>query len=101
MEGACASLFPPWTQTLAVSLSAELRDAVHERVAAEGWPSPDELIEQALWDWLWDRDETPEMRASMRERIRESLADPRPSVPMEEAFDRLLDRRRGARTKDE
>ena len=81
------------------SLYAELSDAVHEKVAAEGWPSPDELIEQALWDWLWDRDETPEMRASMRER---GIArGPRPSVPMEEVFERLLDRLRGARTKDE
>jgi Arc/MetJ-type ribon-helix-helix transcriptional regulator len=102
MEGACASLLSAMDkQTLAVSVSAELVDAVRERVAAEGWPSADELIEQALWDWLWDRDETPEMRASMGERIREALTDPRPSVPMEDVFDRLLDRLRGARTKDE
>jgi antitoxin ParD1/3/4 len=88
-------------QTFQVSLTTELIDPVRERVAAEGWPSADELIEQAVWDWLWDRDETLEMRAYMRERIKESLDDPRPSIPMDEVFDRLLDRLRGTRTKDE
>lgn len=58
-------------------------------------------ITEALRRWLDGGPEEPELTAWMRERIKESLEDPSPDIPIEEVFDRLLDRVRRVRTKDE
>lgn len=53
--------------------------------------SPPGDLSEAEWDSILppiDEDD-PEWQAHAREKIREALDDPRPSVPIEEAFARL------------
>ena len=76
-------------ETLSVELAPELLRTVRERVEAGQFSSPGELVREALRAWLKSELEHEERIASIRARIRHSLDDPRPDVPLEEAFDRI------------
>jgi antitoxin ParD1/3/4 len=77
------------TETITVTLPAETARAIREKVESGGYASADEVIQEALRLLDDELIETPEFTTSMREKIRESIADPRPSVPMDEVFERL------------
>jgi putative addiction module CopG family antidote len=86
-------------ETINVTLPAEIVQAIREEVDNGVYASADEVIEEALRLHLGQEDETdePELTAHMRERIRQSLAEPGPDVPMEEVFDALERRLREGR----
>jgi antitoxin ParD1/3/4 len=85
------------TETITVTLPAETVRAIREKVDRGAYASADQVIEEALR--LLDEEvvETPEFTAYMREKIRESLDEPGPDIPMEEVFDRLERRLRDGR----
>jgi putative addiction module CopG family antidote len=86
-------------ETINVTLPAEIVRAIREEVDHGAYASADEVIEEALRLRLGQEDERdePELTASMREKIRQSLAEPGPDVPMEEVFDALERRLRESR----
>lgn len=89
------------TETITVTLPAETVRDIRRKVESGAFASADEVVEEALR--LLDDEviekalppidetvlETPEFIAYMREKIRKSLDDPRPSIPLEEVFERL------------
>ena len=77
------------TETISVTLPAELVRAVREKVDTGAYTSADAVIEEALRLLQEDETETPEFTAHMREKIKESLAEPGPGIPMDEVFDEL------------
>src|SRR5215207_10619831 len=76
------------TETISVTLPAEIVRAIRDAVETGAYSSADAVVEDALL-LQEDETETPEFAAYMREKIKESLQNPRPSVPIEEAFERL------------
>jgi antitoxin ParD1/3/4 len=77
-----------------------LAERVEARVRSGEYASVSEVVqaglqalerEEAIFDRLFPPvdENDPEWIAQVREKIEEALADPRPSVPMEEAFARL------------
>ena len=77
------------TETISVTLPAEIVRAIRDAVETGAYSSADAVVEDALRLLQEDETETPEFAAYMREKIKESLQDRRPSVPIEEAFERL------------
>lgn len=77
------------TETITVTLPAETVRDIRRKVESGAFASADEVVEEALR--LLDEEviETPEFTAYLREKIRESLNEPGPDIPMEEVFDRL------------
>jgi antitoxin ParD1/3/4 len=80
------------TETISVTLPAEAVRAIREKVDSGAYTSADEVIEEALRQLDDKKIESPEFSAYMREKIWQSIEDPRPSVPIEEAFERLRKR---------
>jgi antitoxin ParD1/3/4 len=76
-------------ETINVTLPAEIVRAIREEVDNGAYASADEVIEEALRQWQEGETEPPEVTAYMRQKIKEALEDPRPSVPIEEAIERL------------
>jgi antitoxin ParD1/3/4 len=76
-------------ETINVTLPAEIVRAIREEVDNGAYASADEVIEEALRQWQEGDAEPPEVTAYMRRKIKEALEDPRPSVPIEEAIERL------------
>jgi antitoxin ParD1/3/4 len=80
------------TETISVTLPVDTVRAIRERVDSGAYASADEVIEEALRLLAEEVIESPEFSAYMREKIQQSIEDPRPSVPIEEAFQRLRER---------
>jgi antitoxin ParD1/3/4 len=80
------------TETITLTLPAEVVRSIREKVDSGAYASADEVIEEALRLLDEEAIESPEFTAYMREKIRESIDDPRPSAPIEEAFERLRKR---------
>ncbi len=79
-----------------VILRGALAERVIGRVDGEAYETVDQVVEEALAA-LGQRDDA--WNAMVKEKIAEALADPRPGVPMEEAFARLrqrIEKRRSA-----
>jgi antitoxin ParD1/3/4 len=85
------------TETISVTLPADTVRAIREKVDSGAYASADEVVEEALRQLDEDAIESPETTAYMRERIRASLAEPGPDIPMEEVFDELERRLREGR----
>jgi len=76
-------------EKISISLTPELSRLVKERVERGQFASTSELIREALRVWQKAEAEHEERIAAIRARVRASVDDPRPSVPLDEAFDRL------------
>ena len=67
------------TETISVTLPAEIVRAIRDAVETGAYSSADAVVEDALRLLQEDETETPEFAAYMREKIKESLQDPRPA----------------------
>jgi antitoxin ParD1/3/4 len=76
-------------ETISVTLPAEIVRAIRAEVDNGTYASADEVVEAAMRQWQEGEIEPSALIASMRRKIKESLDDPRPSVPMEDAIERL------------
>ena len=86
------------TRVLTITLPERLADAVAARVAAGDFASESEMIAFGL-DCLMepDRDEELRVRREVLPAIAAHEADPTRAVPIEEAFDGILARRKAKR----
>jgi len=85
-------------ETISITLPDDLVRLIREKVSTGAYASVSEVIREAVRVWQ-DREREQEAHlADIRVRIERSLADPRPSRPMDEVFDRL-ERRHAGRAK--
>jgi antitoxin ParD1/3/4 len=85
-------------ETISVTLPADIVRTIREKVAGGAYASADELVAEALREWHDEQFEELDLPDWMRERIQQSLEDPRPSRPIEEVFERI-ERRHAERLK--
>lgn len=77
------------TEKLSITLPTDMARMIREKVARGTYASNSEVIRDGL-RMLQEADALREQKlARMREKIQESLDDPRPAVPADEVFDRL------------
>lgn len=79
----------PTTEKLSITLPTDMARMIREKVAQGAYASNSEVIREGL-RMLQDAEALREQKLTwMREKIQESLDDPRPPVPADEVFDRL------------
>ena len=76
-------------EKLSITLPSEMVRTIKEKVEAGIYGSTSEVIREAVRLWQREEEEHRERIAAIRARVRRSLADTRPDVPLAEAFDRL------------
>jgi antitoxin ParD1/3/4 len=76
-------------EKLSITLPSEMVRTIKEKVEAGTYESTSEVIRAAVRIWQREEEEHAERIAAIRARVRRSLADTRPDVPLAEAFDRL------------
>jgi antitoxin ParD1/3/4 len=74
---------------ISVTLTSDMLRAIRESVEAGEYASTSEALCDAVRLWQDRRGEDAKRLAAMRTRVQRSLDDPRPSVPLDEAFDRI------------
>lgn len=82
--------------TLTVSLG-DLLEKVEERVRSGEYESPSEVVRAGLE--ALEREERA-FNAVLKAKVEEAMADPRPSIPMEEVFARLEERHKKRLARD-
>lgn len=76
-------------EKLTVTLPAETISAINQQVEAGHYASAGEVLRAAMGALAREEDEHAQRIAEIRAEIATSIADPRPSVPAKEAFERL------------
>ncbi len=76
-------------EKISITLTPDMLRAIRESVASGEYASTSEAMRDAVRAWQRQRREDTERLAAIRARIRRSLDDPRPDVPLEEAFERI------------
>jgi antitoxin ParD1/3/4 len=76
-------------EKISITMTPEMLRAIRESVEAGEYASTSEALRDAVRVWQRQRSEDTERLAAIRTRVRRSLDDPRPSVPLAEAFDRI------------
>ena len=76
-------------ENINVSLPQDMLRAIRESIEAGEYASTSEAVNDALRIWLRQRAENAERLTAIRTRVRRSLDDPRPGVPLDDAFDRI------------
>ena len=76
-------------EKISITMTPEMLRAIRESVEAGEYASTSEALRDAVRVWQRQRSEDAERLAAIRTRVRRSLDDPRPSVPLDEAFDRI------------
>ncbi len=76
-------------EKISVTLTAEMVRDLEASVAAGEFASTSEALRDAVRLWRDRREERAERLASIRARIQASMDDPRPPIPLKEAFDWL------------
>ena len=71
-------------ENLQISLPSDMVELVRAKVAAGGFTSSSEVIREALKVWQSDEARHEERLATIRRKIAEAEADPRPSLTEEE-----------------
>ncbi|MGZ8362792.1 MAG: type II toxin-antitoxin system ParD family antitoxin [Caulobacteraceae bacterium] len=79
-------------EKLSITITPEMAKTVRQSVQAGEYGSTSEVIREALRLWANEREERAERLAAIKARIKAAIDDPRPSIPVEEAFDFLRDR---------
>jgi len=77
------------TEEMTVSLPSELAEAIRHGVSRGRYASESEVMRDAIRTWLRQEEEHEARLGSIRTRVRRSLDDPRPAVPIEDAFERI------------
>jgi antitoxin ParD1/3/4 len=76
-------------QKISITMTPDMLRAIRESVESGEYASTSEAMRDAVRVWQRQRLEEAERLAAIRARVRRSLADPRPDVPLEEAFERI------------
>ena len=76
-------------EKLSITLPAEMVAVIQQQVEAGRYATTSEMLRDAIAAWMREEEEQASQMASIRARIARSLADPRPPVPIDEAFERL------------
>jgi antitoxin ParD1/3/4 len=76
-------------EKLSITLPPEMVRTIEAKVKAGTYASISAVIRDAVRVWQRQQEEHEERLAAIRARVRRSLADSRPDVPLAEAFDRL------------
>lgn len=76
-------------EKLSITLPAEMVSAINGQVKEGRFASVSEVLREAVRTWMRQEEEHAERMASIRSRIDRSLADPRPRVSLDDAFERL------------
>lgn len=76
-------------EKISVTLPADMVRLIRERVSSGAYASASEVVGEAVRLWEAQGREHDERIADIRARIQRSLADPTPSAPMDEVFDRI------------
>ena len=79
-------------EKISVTVTAAMARDIREKVASGSYASASEVIRAALRALQKDDQEHAERIASIKARIKASVEDPRPPVPLEEAFARIEER---------
>ncbi|RDE10433.1 ribbon-helix-helix domain-containing protein [Pelagibacterium lacus] len=77
------------SEKLSITLPAEMVAAIKRQVEAGRYASTSEVLREAMRNWMRGEEEHAERLTAMRARIGRSLDDPRPPLPLDEAFARL------------
>lgn len=77
------------TETINVTMPPDMARALRESVEAGEYSSPSEAIRDALRLWQQEREQQAARLSAIRQRLRESADDPRPSVSLDEARARI------------
>lgn len=73
-----------------ITVSEDTARLIREKVEDGSFSSSAEVVGAAMDALRREEQEHAERLAAIKARITESIEDPRPPVPMEEAFDRIL-----------
>jgi antitoxin ParD1/3/4 len=76
-------------EKISITLTPDMLRAIRESVEAGEYASTSEALRDAVRVWQRQRSEDAERLTAIRTRVRRSLEDPRPCVPLDEAFDRI------------
>ena len=76
-------------EKLSITLPPEMVRMIKDKVGTGAYGSFSEVVREAIRLWERQEEEHGARLASIRARVQRSLADDRPDVPLEEAFDRL------------
>ncbi|WIY51677.1 type II toxin-antitoxin system ParD family antitoxin [Devosia sp. YIM 151766] len=77
------------SEKLSITLPAEMVAAIKESVDSGRYSSTSEVLREAMRAWMRDEEEHAERLAALRARIKRSLDDPKPTVPLDDAFVRV------------
>ncbi len=76
-------------EKLSITLTPQMAKLVRDNVASGRFASASEVIRDAMRAWQRIEKEHEEAIASIRAKVQASLDDPRPPMPMKEAFEQL------------
>ena len=82
----------PTAEKISITLPPEINRVIKQRVDAGDFASSSELIREALRVWQRREEEHQEKLAAIRAKLQSSIDDPRPSVSLGAAFERLRQR---------
>lgn len=87
-------------EKLSITLPSEMVSAINAQVEQGRFASVSEVMRDAMRLWMRQEEEYAERIAALRARVARSLADPRPPVPLAEAFERIERKYRQASSDD-
>lgn len=76
-------------EKLSITLPAEMVKAINDQVQDGRFASVSEVLREAMRTWMRQEEEHAERMAAVRARIARSLDDPRSTLGLDDAFDRL------------
>jgi antitoxin ParD1/3/4 len=76
-------------EKLSITLPAEMVNVINGQVKDGRFASVSEVLREAMRTWMRQEEEHTERMAAIRSRIAHSLADTRPTVAIDDAFERL------------
>jgi antitoxin ParD1/3/4 len=76
-------------EKISITMTPDMLRAIRESVEAGEYASVSEALRDAVRVWQRQRIEDAERLTAITARVRRSLEDPRPSVPLDDAFDRI------------
>ncbi len=79
-------------EKLSITVTPAMARMIREKVEDGSYGSASEVIRAALRAFQREEEEYAERMASIRARVKASLEDKRPAVPLDEAIDRLKGR---------
>lgn len=79
-------------EKLSVTVTPAMARMIRERVEDGSFGSASEVIRAALHAFQREEEEHAERMASIRARVKASIEDTRPAIPLNEAIDRPKDR---------